>query len=172
MRIPLKIVPTEIVQAYSLDSLVDDQGLVYTRIEKGMYDLKQAEIIANQELVKYMAPYGCHLAKHTSGLWTNDTRNTLFSLVVDDFCVQYTEEDAKHFLDALRDKYPITVNIEANLYIGIQFEWDYKITNSNIFNYRLCAQDPPQIQTHPPTKPRIFPTHTYGPQLWPEGTIC
>ena len=57
-----------------------------------------------------MALYGYRPAKHTPGLLTHDTRNTPFSLVVDDFCVKYTsEEDATHFLDVLRDKYPITV---------------------------------------------------------------
>ena len=98
MRIPLKIIPQEIIDTYDLKALVDDQGWIYMRIEKGMYGLKQAGIIANQELVKHMAPFGYHPVKHTPGLWVHNSRKILFSLVVDDFCVQYcSTEDADHF---------------------------------------------------------------------------
>ena len=48
MRIPLKIIPQLIIDAYNLVTLVDKQGWIYMRIEKGMYGLKQAGIIANQ----------------------------------------------------------------------------------------------------------------------------
>ena len=89
MRIPLKIIPQEIIDTYDLKALVDNQGWIYMRIEKGMYGLKQAVIIANQELVKHMSPFGYHPVKHTRGLWMHNSRKTLFSLVVDDLCVQY-----------------------------------------------------------------------------------
>ena len=105
MQIPLKRIPQEIINTYDLKARVDDQGWIYMRIEKGMYGLKQAGIIANQELVKHMAPFGYHPVKHTPGLWVHNSRKTLFSLVVDDFCVQYSSsEDADHFLNALRSK--------------------------------------------------------------------
>ena len=48
MRIPLKIIPQEIIDAYNLTALVDDQGWIYMHIDKGMYCLKQVGIIANQ----------------------------------------------------------------------------------------------------------------------------
>ena len=48
MRIPLKIIPQEIIDSYNLTVMVDDQGWIYMRIDKGMYGLKQAGIIANQ----------------------------------------------------------------------------------------------------------------------------
>ena len=48
MRVPLKIVPQEIIDTYYLKALVDDQGWIYMCIEKGMYGLKQAGIVANQ----------------------------------------------------------------------------------------------------------------------------
>ena len=48
MRIYLKTIPQEIVDAYNLTALVDNQGWIYMRIKKGMYGLKQAMIIANQ----------------------------------------------------------------------------------------------------------------------------
>ena len=98
MRIPLKITPQEIIDTYDLKAMVDNQGWIYMRIEKGMYGLKHACIIADQELLKYMAPFGYHPVKHTPGLWVHNSKKTLFSLAVDDFCVQYcSTEDADHF---------------------------------------------------------------------------
>ena len=52
MRIPLKIIPQEIIDVYNITKLVDNQEWIYMRIKKGMYGLKQAGIITNQELVK------------------------------------------------------------------------------------------------------------------------
>ena len=46
---PCKIIPQEIIGTYDLRALVDDPGWIYMRIEKGMYGLKQAGTIANQE---------------------------------------------------------------------------------------------------------------------------
>ena len=67
------------------------------RIKKGMYQSKQAGIIPNQELVKHMDPFEYHPVQHTPVLWVHDNLKTIFSLVVDDFFVQYSSvEDADH----------------------------------------------------------------------------
>ena len=65
MSIPLKIIPHDIIDTYDLNALVDNQGWIYMRTEKVIYDLKQAGIIINQELVKHMAPFGYHPVQHT-----------------------------------------------------------------------------------------------------------
>ena len=83
-----------------------------------MCGLKQAGIVSNQELVKHMAPFGYHRVQQTPGVWVHDNRNTIFSFVIDVFCVQYSSmEDAKHFLNDLREKYLITVDNVAAVYI-------------------------------------------------------
>ena len=126
MRIPLRIIPQEIIDACNLTALVDDQGWIYMRIDKGMYGLKQADIIANQELVKHIAPFVYHPVQHTPGIWVHDSRKTCFSLIVDNFCVQcWSTEDADHLLKALRAKYLITVDMAVTVYIRIKLEWDY-----------------------------------------------
>ena len=48
MRIPLKIIPQEIIYTYDLKALIDNQRWIYMRIEKGVYVFKQDGIIANQ----------------------------------------------------------------------------------------------------------------------------
>ena len=42
-------------------------------------------------------------ALHTPGLWQHETRDTIFTLVVDDFSIKYTSLDnAQHLLHALK----------------------------------------------------------------------
>ena len=73
-----------------------------------------------------MAPFGYNPVQHTPGLWVHDIRKTIFSLVLDDFCVQYwSTEYANHFFKSLRSKYIITVNMVATVYIKIKLEWYY-----------------------------------------------
>jgi hypothetical protein len=57
MRLAIDILPQEIVDQYSLLNLVHN-GFVYLEIRKGMYGLPQAGILANQLLVKRLAPFG------------------------------------------------------------------------------------------------------------------
>ena len=73
-----------------------------------------------------MSPFGYHPLQHTPGLWVHDSRKKNFSLVVDDFYVQYcSTEDTDHFFKALTAKYFITVDMVETVYIGIKVEWDY-----------------------------------------------
>ena len=59
-------------------------------------------------------------------MWVHDNINTIFILVVGDFCVQYSPMDnAEKFLNFLRAKYLITFNMEATVYIGIKLDWYY-----------------------------------------------
>jgi hypothetical protein len=57
MRIPLQIIPAEIIDQYALRDLAEN-GWVYVKIQKGMPGLKQAGIIANKRLQTHLAKYG------------------------------------------------------------------------------------------------------------------
>jgi hypothetical protein len=99
MRLAINTLPDEIIQQYKLLDLVHD-GYVYVEIRRGMYGLPQAGIIANQLLVKRLAPFGYYPVTHTPGLWRHKHRPILFSLVVDDFGVKYVgKEHANHLID-------------------------------------------------------------------------
>ena len=80
MCIPLKIIPQEIIDAYNLTEIVNNQGWIYMRIKKGMHGLKQAWITANQELVIHKSPFGYQPVHHTSGLCFHDSRKTILVL--------------------------------------------------------------------------------------------
>ena len=90
MKFHISTIPQEIIDEYNLLNIVDNHGFVYVKIVKGMYGLKQAGIIAHKSLIHHLAPFGYHTARHTPGLWQHETRDTIFTLVVEDFAIKYT----------------------------------------------------------------------------------
>jgi hypothetical protein len=108
MRIPIKLIPQEIIADYNLLSLVSD-GHVYSEVQKGMYGLPQTGILANQLLAhRLVVIHGYHQAKSTPGLWRHVTRPIQFTFVVDDFGVKYVgKEHAQHLIDALETDYTV-----------------------------------------------------------------
>ena len=57
MRLPIKIIPEEIIVKYNLRA-IEKNGWVYCKIVKGMYGLPQAGLIANKLLKKRLARKG------------------------------------------------------------------------------------------------------------------
>jgi hypothetical protein len=101
MRIPIKLIPHEIIELYSLLPLVSD-GHVYIEVQKGMYGLPQAGILANQLLARRLTLHGYHQTKFTPGLWQHVTSPIQFTLVGGDFGVQSVgAEHAQHLIAAL-----------------------------------------------------------------------
>ncbi|KAL7474432.1 hypothetical protein ACHAW6_000402, partial [Cyclotella cf. meneghiniana] len=87
MRLKLDLLPPEIVDAYSLATKAVD-GWVYMRIEKGMYGLPQAGVLANKLLSSRLDAAGYYQCQFTPGLWHHKWRPVTFSLVDDDFGVK------------------------------------------------------------------------------------
>jgi hypothetical protein len=88
MVINLASLPQETIEKYDLNELAHD-GKVYIEIQKGMYGLPQAGILASELLQRNFTKDGYRPTTHTHGLWTHDTRPISFLLVVDDFGVKY-----------------------------------------------------------------------------------
>ena len=126
MRIKITDIPDEVIEHYKLSEICTEDGYVYCEIRKGMYGLPQAGIIAQDLLQKRLAEVGYHQSKIIPGLWTHKTRNICFTLVVDDFAIKFTKkEDAQHLIDALEKDYTISIDWEAEKYIGLTIHWDY-----------------------------------------------
>jgi hypothetical protein len=67
-----------------------------------MYGLKKAVLLANQLLQTRLAPFGYYPLRHTPGLWLHKIRPIAFSLIVDNFAVNYVEKQhADHLINAL-----------------------------------------------------------------------
>ena len=88
MKLPLDIIPEEIIQQYILRNLAQNV-FVYMEIQKGMYGLPQARKIASDKLKLHLAKFGYKRAPITPVLWRHQMRPLQFSLVVDDFIVKY-----------------------------------------------------------------------------------
>jgi len=127
MKLKLSDIPDEIKREYRIHELVSPDGYVYCEIRKGMYGLPQAGIIAQELLAKRLAKYGYTQSKIVPGLWTHSSKPVCFTLCVDDFAIKFTNrEDAKHLIEALEKDYTITINWDANKYIGLTIKWDYE----------------------------------------------
>jgi hypothetical protein len=110
MRLPLSIIPDEIITSYNLCA-ISIGGWEHLEICKVVCGLKQAGILADQLLQQRLAPYGFYPARHTPGLWLHKTISIAFTLVVDDFAVNYVGKDnAYHFRNALLRHYEITTD--------------------------------------------------------------
>jgi hypothetical protein len=59
MRIPVKLIPQEIIEQYNLLPLVSYVH-IYIEVQKGMYGLPQAGILANQLIARRLAIHGYH----------------------------------------------------------------------------------------------------------------
>ena len=108
MKLPLEIIPEEIIQQNNLRNLAH-KGFVYNKIPKGMYGIPQAGKITNDKFKQNLSNFGYEPATITLGLWRHQTFPLWFSLVVDDFGIKYElQEDITHLLDALKTIYNIS----------------------------------------------------------------
>ncbi len=125
MRIKITDIPKEIINEYIISEIAMDDVNIYCEIQKGMYGLPQAGIIA-QELPQECLPKARYRqSKIIPGLWTHKMRKICFTLVVDNFAIKYTKlEDAQHLIKALKKDYNITVDWDATKYIELTIKWD------------------------------------------------
>ena len=96
------------------------------QIERRIYSLPRAGILANQLLCKQLKPYGYYKVDHTPGLWRHETLPVQFTLVVDDFGIKYQgKENTIHHINVLKETYEINVDWKGELYCGISLRWNY-----------------------------------------------
>jgi len=74
MRIPVAVLPDEIIDHYNLCLLIQ-KGHVNVEIWQGMYGLPQARKLANIQLQNFLEPHGYHPCPITPGLWTHTTHS-------------------------------------------------------------------------------------------------
>jgi hypothetical protein len=157
MKIPVELIPPEIMIAYNLYDKVHN-GYVYIEIQKGMYGLPQAGLLANQLLAKRLAKFGYYQATHTHGLWKHTWRPIQFTLVVDDFGVMYVgKEHADHLADALRNHYQISVDWKGELYCGMTLKWNYDTRTVDISMPEYITAVMHKYQHPTPKKPENAP---------------
>jgi hypothetical protein len=163
MRLPVRILPQEIVEQYQLLPLLHD-GWVYDEILKGMYGLPQAGIIANQRLEKHLAKYGYKPTYLTPGLWRHESQTITFSLVVDDFGVKYVgDQHTRHLIKALEDLYTVSSNWTGSLYCGLTLNWGYTNCTVDLSMPNYVATALHKFQHPPPSRRQHAPHHWTWP---------
>jgi hypothetical protein len=157
MRIPLDMIPQAIIDQYNLTPLIHN-GFVYVEIRRGMYGLPQAGRLANDQLIAFLAPHGYHPVPLTPGLWRHNTRDIVFSLVVDDFGVRYTSRaDADHLIATLETAYQVSIDWTGARYCGLTLNWDYVARTCDVSMPGYIARALHRFQHPTPTKPEHSP---------------
>ena len=106
--------PEDVIEHYKLCKKVDENGLLFIRVEQGMYGLPHAGIIAQKLLKESLAKHGYRQSGKTPGLWKHDWRLISFSIIVDDFGVKYVgREHADHLIKILEEFYVVDKDWEG-----------------------------------------------------------
>jgi hypothetical protein len=125
MRLKITDILEKMIKEYRLDEKVTADGYIYTEIQKGMYSLLQAGIIAQEFLENRLSKQGYTQSKIIPGFWKHATKPICFTLMVDDFTVKYTmEQGAEHLISTLKADYGITIDRTATEYIRHTIKWD------------------------------------------------
>ena len=158
MKVHISKFPDDIIERYDLRVKCDKNGFIFIQITKGMYGLKQAAILAYNQLVIALAPAGYYPAPHTVGLWCHKSKPTKFCLCVDDFGVKYySKVDADHFLNALRAHYKISVDWDGHNYYGLTLAWDYPNGYVDISMNNYVRKQMLRYQHSKPSSPQWAP---------------
>jgi hypothetical protein len=165
MVINLTSLPQETINKYDLNELSQD-GKVNIEIQKEMYDLPQAGILANELLQRNLAKDGYHPTTQTHGLWTHDTRPISFSLVVDDFGVKYIgREHAEHLMTCIKKNYSISSDWNGTAYCGLMLDSDYKNRTVDLYMPGYIKATLHNYQHPAPARPEHAP-HTWNPPIY------
>jgi hypothetical protein len=123
-----------------------------------MYGLPKSGILANQLLARRLTIHGYHQTKFTPGLWQHVTHPIQFTLVVDDFGVQYVgKEHAQHLIYALEADYIVSKYWTGGLYCGITLKWNYMSKHVDL-SMPGYIKDALQKFQHPlPKRPQYAP---------------
>jgi Reverse transcriptase (RNA-dependent DNA polymerase) len=152
------LIPQDFLDQYRDKIIIDDNGHVYARVEKGMYGLPQAGKVASDALLPRLKQAGYVETGRIPGLFKHKTNSIIFALVVDDFLVQYS--DTAHFAHlsvTLQKNYTITTDMEASKFCGISLKWDY-VARHVTLSMPGYVEAALQRFTHPaPTRPQHSP---------------
>ncbi len=118
-------IPDSFILEYNLLGR-DRNGWVYFEIRQGCYRLPQSGILTNNLLRSRLVTEGFYNSVSTPGLWRHKWRPIQFSLIVDDFGVEYVGIEHFNFLLSILKKYHrVQFNMASDKLVGITIKWDY-----------------------------------------------
>ena len=170
MRLKLSDLPEYFVERYNLKPKSDKNGQIYVKIRRGMYELPQAGLLAQQLLEEQLNAKGYNQSTLVPGLWNHEWRPITFTLCVDNFGVKYTStQHAHHLMAILQEHYIISHDWSGSRYLGMDIDWDYEkhevhlsmlsYVQDALTCFHHTRPRKPQDQPHPHVKP------TYGAKV-------
>eukprot|EP00956_Cyclotella_meneghiniana_P023402 scaffold45578_cov41-Cyclotella_meneghiniana.AAC.1 len=126
IKIKITDIPQEFIDEYNLMHHIHNDW-VYFEIRRGIYGLPQSGILAQKFLAERLDKRGYYQCECTPGLWRHKWRPIMFTLIVDDFGVEYVgKEHADHLRDTIKEFYDLTENWDGDLYARISnLDWNY-----------------------------------------------
>jgi len=141
LRMKIENFPDDVISQYKLKDIVDAKGFVMIRVEKGVYGLPYAGIIAQNLLEERLEKHGYKQSDQTPGFWTHATRPISFTLIVDDFGVKYVgKEHANHLIRVLEEFYEVEKDWKGKRYCGITLDWDYDRRKVHLSMPGYCSE--------------------------------
>jgi len=164
-------IPSTTQQRYKLG----DEGSFMVRITGTIYGLPQAGFLAQEQLFAHLAAHGFHQAPNTPCLFRHDTRNIMFTLVVDDFGVKYSNlVDFEFLADILRKRYTMTTTSQATQYLGMTISRNRLLRTITLSMPAYVSRALKRFNVSPPSRPvhnpMVYLPPVYGsttPQLAP-----
>jgi hypothetical protein len=99
--------------------------MLYFQVNKGMYGLPKAGLLAQNRLIAYTAEHEYTQSDVVPCLFRHATNGVSFVLVVDDFGIKFTNtEGCDHLLATLRLLYTITVDMVNPTYLDMTIQHD------------------------------------------------
>ena len=125
-----------------------------------MYGLKEAAVLAYNQLTDFLNKAGYHHVQGTSGLWTHHTKPTAFCLCVDDIGLKYyNKTDLQHFISTISKHYDYHIDPTGTHYMGFTLTWNYKKKYVDISMPTYIINLLKRLNHPCPKKPEFSPHH-------------
>jgi hypothetical protein len=166
MRIHRRQLSATIIAEYDLKKYFEDD-CIHFQVDKGMYGLPQAGLLAQLRLVDHLRKHGYTESKLVPCLFRHATNGITFVLVVDDFGIKFlTPEGRDHLFNTLRLLYTITADNEGAQYLGMAIQHDKEAQTITLSMPGYIAKVLTRFQQHiaPGTarSPGIYTPPTFG----------
>ena len=162
MKCAYRYFPSDIRKRYNLDALVHN-GFIYIKIKKGLFGLKQAALLAYQQVSKLLQAGGFRPILGSLGMWKHRTRSIIFNLCVDDFGVKYFDKnDVEHLITSLQPKYVVKADWTGNNFLGYSLDWQYDKGYVNLTMPKYIPNLLNKLQHIKPSIPQYSP-HEFIP---------
>jgi hypothetical protein len=167
MPMKLSNLPQKFVDLYNLTKIAKDNGNLYIKVQKGMYGLPQAGMLAHRLLEQQLNEHGYQQSQVTPGLWKHALRPISFTLCINNFGVKYIgQEHADHLLQVLNMHFKCLQNWDGKKYLGMDIGWDYKQRKVHVLMLEYVPKALMQFQHKDPSMPQHQPyphvKPTYG----------